>query len=310
MMEIVMKNLFIDSNIYLNFYDFSSDDLEELQKLVKSVKCGDINLIVTKQVVDEYKRNRASTIATVIKKFSEQTIPSQFPNICKAYEDEYEQLKQIVKDYSELKKALLDKIERDISSGECGADKLIQELFVVGTVQDIDEAIIQNARNRIELGNPPGKRNSLGDAIHWEFLISKIPEGEELYLISGDGDFDSRLNENNFAEFLLDEWIEKKSSGIFYYHRLSEFLKDQIPEITITSDQGLAKELAINELVNSKNFALTHAAIGNLLGYSHFSDAELEKMISACISNDQIQQILGDSDVNDFFGKLLEMKQA
>lgn len=33
-----VMNLFLDTNIYLNFYKFADDDLEELQKLTVAVK--------------------------------------------------------------------------------------------------------------------------------------------------------------------------------------------------------------------------------------------------------------------------------
>ena len=52
------------------------------------------------------------------------------------------------------------------------------------------------------MGNPPGKRNSLGDAILWEFLLANAPDKEDIYMISGDGDFDSKLDRDKLIEFL------------------------------------------------------------------------------------------------------------
>jgi len=224
--------------------------------------------------------------------------------------EEYARIKSIAGEFSKLRDTLLKRIHEDISSGDCGADKLIDELFSVGKVQDINDTIIQRARTRIELGNPPGKKNSLGDAIHWEFLLENVCNGEDLHMISGDGDFDSELNKGNLAEFLCQEWADRKISNILYYHRLSNFLNSQFTDIKITSDQELAKEFYISIFVNSSSFKVTHAVINELLTYSSYSDSELDEMINASITNEQIYRIKEDSDVHSFLSKLKELKEA
>lgn len=304
-----MKNLFIDANIYLAFYEFSNADLEELHKLSASVKAGQINLIVTKQIENEYRRNREPQIAKAIKIFSEQGVPNKFPNICKGYEEEYTRIRELLKAYAELKMTLLQKIDKDVSAGECGADKLINQLFDVGKVQDIKDAIIDSAKTRVELGNPPGKKGSLGDAINWEFLLENVPVSENLYMISEDGDFASQLQPNNLAEFLSREWNTKKNSKVFYYHRLSDFLNVHLAEIKITSDQEKEeKEMYISMFIVSPNFALTHTAIKGLSNQTVFSDSELNVMIDASKTNPQIYLIKEDSDVRSFLNKLDELK--
>jgi hypothetical protein len=50
--------LFIDANVFLSFYRFSSDDLEQLEKLTVLVKTGRIRLWLPEHVVDEFYRNR------------------------------------------------------------------------------------------------------------------------------------------------------------------------------------------------------------------------------------------------------------
>jgi PIN domain len=70
-------NLFIDTNIYLTFYHYSSDDLEELKKLAVAIKSGEITLYSTQQIQDEFKRNRESKIADALKRFNEQKLGTQ-----------------------------------------------------------------------------------------------------------------------------------------------------------------------------------------------------------------------------------------
>ena len=50
-----MKNLFIDSNIWLSLYHFTNDDLVQFGKL-KELNGTDIKLFVPQQVYDEVKR--------------------------------------------------------------------------------------------------------------------------------------------------------------------------------------------------------------------------------------------------------------
>ena len=69
-----------------------------------------------------------------------------------------------------------------------------------------------SAAMRSRLGNPPGKNESVGDAVNWETLLSTVADGTALYLVSEDKDYRSPLSENVFNEFLLDEWQTKKKS--------------------------------------------------------------------------------------------------
>ncbi len=46
----------------------------------------------------------------------------------------------------------------------------------------------------MERGNPPGKRNSSGDALSWESLLAVVPSGTALNLITGDSDFQNPLD--------------------------------------------------------------------------------------------------------------------
>jgi predicted nucleic acid-binding protein len=105
-------NLFIDTNIYLNFYHYSSDDLEELKKLAVAIKNGEINLYLTDQVKDEFERNREAKIADALKRFTEQKVGTQFPQICKEY-DEYKKLRQGIRQYKESRDRILQKLRSD-----------------------------------------------------------------------------------------------------------------------------------------------------------------------------------------------------
>jgi len=50
-------NLFIDTNIYLAFYHLTSDDLEQLKKLLAVISSKKANVYLIEQVIQEFKRN-------------------------------------------------------------------------------------------------------------------------------------------------------------------------------------------------------------------------------------------------------------
>jgi PIN domain len=294
-------NLFIDTNIYLTFYHYSSDDLEELKKLSVAIKSGEIVLYSTQQIRDEFRRNRESKIADALKRFSDQKLGAQFPQICKEYE-EYQGLREAIRLYDEHKERILQKLLSDVETRNLGADKIISELFTKASNFDHEGPILEVARSRMERGNPPGKDGSLGDAINWETLLRKMPK-QELFFITDDKDYMSQVDDTRLAEFLSDEWEGQKASKIFVYRKLSEFFRHKFPKIRLASE--MEKELAISELARSGNFQRTHAAIANLSKFTDFTKDELNAIVDAAISNSQVYWIAEDADVKAFMQGLI-----
>ncbi len=298
-------NLFIDTNIYLTFYHYSSDDLEELRKLAVALKTGDIKLILTQQVKDEFRRNRESKIADALKRFGEQKLGSQFPQMFKEYA-EYNELRDAIRVYGENKDKILQKVRSAIETKSLVADQVIAELFAKAIPYEADAKIIEAAELRMRLGNPPGKDGSYGDAINWETLLTKVPK-DELFLITDDKDYISQVNDANLAEFLLGEWEEKKGTKIHFYRKLSDFFSDKFPNIRLASE--MEKDLAISELANSGNFYTTHSAITKLSKFTDFTDAEINGIVDAAISNRQVYWISEDGDVKTFMQNLIRGKE-
>lgn len=286
-------NLFIDTNIYLSFFHLTSDDLEELKKLSVVLASGEIKLFLPEQVVQEFRRNRDAKVADGLKGLREQRLNLQFPQMCKDY-SAYKRLRELQKEYDERHSALLKEIAVDISAQSLKADTLVQELFQQATRIPVS-GLVDRARLRIEVGNPPGKDGSLGDAVNWEALLENVPAGQELHFITDDRDFASPLDQSGFNSFLLWEWKEKKASDLRPYRRLSEFFKSVFPQIELASEAE--KDLLIAKLASSWSFASTHVTVGKLSGYSEFSDAQANAIVSAAVSNTQVNWILGDDDV-------------
>ena len=100
--------------------------------------------------------------------------------------------------------------------------------------------------------------------------FKKRSSREDIYIISDDRDYVSKINENVLSEFLVEGWKRVKQSEIYFYPNLSGFFKDKFPHIKLASK--LEKELVISNLISSGNFQSTHKAIAKLSKYTDFTD--------------------------------------
>jgi len=296
-------HLFIDTNIFLSFYHFTSEDLEELNKLGVLLEQKKVRLYLPEQVVDEFRRNRENRIITALKQLQEPKLKLEYPQLCKDYE-EYLTLKELLEECEKQRSILVDKIMKDVAKQTLKADETIQNLFEKATRISIDDKLVDKARVRMQVGNPPGKGGSLGDAINWETLLRDVPDGENLYFITDDKDYRSIVDRNNFREFLSQEWTEKKKSQIVYYERLSLFFQAHFPNIKLASE--LEKESLIGDLAASRSFAQTHTLVSKLSNYNDFTSEQLNEIVEAAISNNQIYWIIKDPDVYEFFTSIIQ----
>lgn len=300
-------NIFLDTNIFLSFYHFTNDDLEELKKLSVLLGQGKVKLYLPEQVIQEFTRNRENKIADALKQLREQKLDLRFPQFIKEY-DEFENLRQLQRSYSKIHAELIQKAINDIQAQDLKADRVIQDLFKNGIEIPVNDSIKELARTRMAVGNPPGKNGSLGDALNWEILLQNIPNGEPLYFITDDKDYASPIDSNIFNAYLTKEWQDQKQSKVVYYKSLSEFFKEHFPKITLASE--LEKDLVIRDLANSSSFAETHTIISKLNKYSDFTISQINAIIDAINSNNQVYWIIDDPDVKEFLSKIIKGKEA
>ena len=290
--------LFIDSNIFLSFYAFTNEDLTNLEELTAIIRKGDFDLLLPQQVIDETLRNRANIINNSFKKFKEGKISLQFPSYCKKYE-QYSPMQKCLEELKEFHREMVTHIEKDVDNKKLPADSLIQQLFKLATRVDNKQELTECARLRIERGNPPGKKGSIGDAVIWETLLNEVEKGNSLHIVSNDSDFRSPLDQERLNDFLQDEWNTKKKSELTFYRNLSEFFKANSLEIDLETEKE--KDSFIHDLANSGNFATTHFLIARLSEYGDFTQKQVDDLLDALITNSQVNMIIGDRDVQEFF---------
>jgi predicted nucleic acid-binding protein len=290
-------HVFIDTNILLNFFHFSKDELESLNNIFASHEHGAATVHLTRQVCDEFRRNRENKIKDALKRFNEVSGSAQLPSFMKDYE-EYKEIRRLNDELQVLTKSITQKINADIHAKELLADKLILDIFSRSQIIEATSDLFATAQMRIAIGNPPGKNSSLGDAINWEILLHNVPSKEPLHIISADGDFYSSLNENAVNPFLEEEWKNRKESPLYVYRTLSGFMKKHFDGVAFTFDR--TKATLIDDLFTAKNFATTHQLIRSLENYSYFSLKEVERILAAAIDNNQFGGIATDIDVSNF----------
>lgn len=167
-----IKNLFIDANIWLSLFHYTSDDLEQFSKL-KKLLGHDIRLFVPEQIYNEVYRNRENKIKDALDKFEKFDL--SFPVFFKNYE-EYDEFHQ---KYGELKgkhKEWLKKVKQDIADQTSPADIVLKDFFENIDLLQTTPEIVQRGVLRYNIGNPPGKDKKYGDAINWETLLESVPE--------------------------------------------------------------------------------------------------------------------------------------
>lgn len=300
-----MITLFIDTNVLLSFYHLSSDDIEELKKLVALVENNQVELIFTEQVRDELKRNRSGKIADALRGLRAAKFELSYPVFAKSYE-EYKTLRELLKKADQAHSELLKKIDDDAESSTLSADPIVSDLFAKARVLEITDDIYLRALRRVRLGNPPGKEQSLGDAVNWEALLENIPKGTSIYLVSGDKDFQDQRIRDQFNQFLNDEWVTTKASTVLFYTKISDFFADNYPDIKIASEvaASIERNLIVDELEGSRSFAQTHGVIDRLEGQAAFSPMQVRRLLHIAKTNSQVSWILSDRDVHTFYTSL------
>jgi predicted nucleic acid-binding protein len=132
-----MITLFIDTNVLLSFYHLTSEDIEELKKLVALVEKKEIDLIVTKQVENEFWRNRGAKIVDAMKKLREAKFNASFPAFSKDY-DEYSEIRELLKKADKLHATLVGKITEDAESMSLKADEIVARLITSSVLKRWD----------------------------------------------------------------------------------------------------------------------------------------------------------------------------
>lgn len=182
-----MTKLFIDTNIYLDFYRAASDRLslfEELKKLRSS-------LIISEQGYKEFQRNRTVQLTKLSAEIERTTSTSIYTTaVVKDMAEHKEAINlqsQIRKIGQELKKKI--EVMLEPKPGDDPVLDAYEDLIKTSPPIPTKENLIAKAEVRKILGNPPTSpdRHSVCDELLWEELIDFC--NEDLIIVSNDKTF-------------------------------------------------------------------------------------------------------------------------
>lgn len=251
----IQKLLFVDTNIWLDFYRARNETGLALLKHVESVSD---RLIVSYQLESEFKKNRQLAIVEGLQDlktpgqisrpgiFSDARASETLSKSMKAADKQVRSLK------SRLVKALEDPTRHDPVYQACQRLFHKDDALVLTRENKVRHEIRRRAFRRFLHGCPPRKKSdtSIGDAINWEWMIhcAKL-QNAELVIVTRDSDYGityegrSYLNDHLRQEF--SERVSKKRE-LLLYGRLSDALKHFAVPVT------QKEEIAETEIVEAQ----------------------------------------------------------
>ena len=226
--------LFVDTNIWLDFYRARNDAGLALLKHLEAVSD---RLIVTYQLEMEFKKNRH---AAIVEGMRELKAPDKIPrpaifSDAQATKAINTSLKQTESRVKALKKRLLRAVENPTAHDPvyqaCQRVFHKNDSLVLGRDDPKKIGIRRKAFRRFLHGCPPRKTNdtSFGDAFNWEWMVRcAIDENAELVIVSRDSDYGTLIGEKAYInDHLRQEFSERISNKrkLLLYTRLAEALK-------------------------------------------------------------------------------------
>jgi hypothetical protein len=242
--------LFVDSNRYLDLYR-----TDKGKKLLAPLGEQAGYIFVTRQVVSEVERRKVTVAAEFLnQKFRElvlQTfnVPDHLSGTGTANgKDIPSQMREIarkIKEVNEKVGALALGIMEQISRSEDEVSRALAPIFA-NAVPHSDEEL-KRARDRRELGNPPGKgANPLGDQLNWEQILAHFGGKTKLWIISRDGDYGTVYRGKGFLNRFLLEELSKVTPApeVHLFEDLVEGIEHFVSTTGVRAEQRLTPEEA------------------------------------------------------------------
>lgn len=239
--------LFIDANIWLDFYRIRKD---AQKSLLEHLESQSKLIVTTNQIEMEYKKHRQLEMVSSIR---EMKPPAKMPipplvaqhQSADAYKNA---LKSVNDKVTKLKRSMENAFETPYRYDD--VYKVAQRIF-----HDFDSPLNLNrdteckykirrqAFRRFIMGYPPRKKNdtSIGDAINWEWIVHVCKEqNSNAIIVSRDGDYGVTYNDKSYInDWLSTEFKERinKKKSVTLYDSLSSALRDLKVRITKAEEE-------------------------------------------------------------------------
>lgn len=246
--------LFIDTNIYLDFYRAETKASLSLLKHIESIPEA---LITTDQVEMEFLNNRQRVISTALQSLKVPSLPPFIP----AYLSDSRAASRIEKDLKDITRqiTLLKKRFARILKNPASHDpvfKVVKKAMSFASPMNLKfceakrERIFERALRRFQRGFPPRKKDdtSVGDAVNWEWIVEcAIETGLDVVIVSRDGDFGLRSDGVHYVnDSLQDEFKDRVSPKrkVEFTTSLAQALRDLKVPVTEAEESEEQKIIA------------------------------------------------------------------
>lgn len=209
--------IFIDTNIFLDFYRISSSDVS--MKYLEQIEQHKDIIIISSQVEMEFKKNRQKVILEGLTEFRKITdIRLTIPPIVQDTKS-VDMLKTSKKSLEDQHKKLVDKISNIfIDPNKYDPvyktfNKIFQNKSGINLNRENKRRyeIRDLAQKRFLLGYPPRKKedNSIGDAVNWEWIIDcAVKSKKHVIIVTRDTDYGAKFNKQPY----LNDWLKQEFS--------------------------------------------------------------------------------------------------
>lgn len=181
-----MALIYIDTNVFLDFYQASTDRLAVFEDILGRSK----SVLLTQQTVNEFRRNRIARLTTLADHIKKGPHPQLYTTaVVRALPgfEEWVKAKEAAKKAAqEIASELTSWVTNEESDLVLAAfEKLVGSAKVIG----FDDALIERARRRKLLGQPPTSpdKHTIGDELIWESLLTW--KDDDLVVVTRDKSF-------------------------------------------------------------------------------------------------------------------------
>ncbi|RYE56462.1 MAG: hypothetical protein EOP20_08870, partial [Hyphomicrobiales bacterium] len=181
-----MARLYIDTNVFLDFYQASTDRLVVFDEILGRSK----NVLLTEQTVNEFRRNRISRLTQLAENIRKGPHPQVYTTaVVQSLPgfNEWVKAKDVAKKAAqEISDELVSWVTKEESDPVLAAfEKLVGATKVIA----IEDSLIERARRRKILGQPPTSpdKHTIGDELIWESLLTW--KDDDLAVVTRDRSF-------------------------------------------------------------------------------------------------------------------------
>lgn len=248
--------LFIDTNIFLDFYRATgSADFRLLDRL-KGIK---ESIITSHQIEMEFQKNRQARMSEAFDKLEFMRLP-EIPGMFVGT-SELDELSEAIKQVKEKLKILQNRLTGAVAIPGIvdSVYKVAKEVFSFESPFNLSRSkpeyprMLRLARRRFMLGYPPRKEKdtSMGDAVNWEWIVEcAMASKRPVIIVSRDSDyglsFDKKRHLNEWLEQEFKERVGSKDASIRLTDSLSAALKEV--KVRVTEAEEKAEEKLITYL--------------------------------------------------------------